>query len=134
MRLEIMEKILKKERDPLKVEGLTFHISRILKAISKKLSIKKVVCVGGGTKSQYWNQLKADTIGIAVSVPSNINTAPIGAAILAGVAAGFFEDVEDALKTIRNPHSIVEPKGEGESLENKYEEFLEILKRRFSKL
>ena len=115
------------------VEGLTFHISRILKMITKKVPVKKVVCVGGGTRSEYWNQLKADMMGIAVSVPSNTNTAPLGAAILAGVASGFFKDIEDALKTIKNPHRVIYPRDNDKSLEEKYEKFLEFLSKKFSK-
>jgi len=46
--------------------------------------------VGGGAKSPLWTQLKADITGRTMEVPSFLDAAPLGAALLAGVAVGIF--------------------------------------------
>lgn len=55
---------------------------------------------GGSAKSPLWTQIKADVTGCTVEVPEAYSTAAFGAAILAGVAVGFYKDFADAVSCI----------------------------------
>ena len=62
---------------------------------------KRLISMGGGAKSDIWNQIKADICNAAITVPEVSETASLGAAILAGVACGVFPDVETPVERIR---------------------------------
>ncbi len=63
------------------------------------ITINELRAIGGGAKSALWLQLKADVTGIPVAAPEVTEAAGMGAAILAGVAAGIFTDAASAIDT-----------------------------------
>jgi xylulokinase len=63
----------------------------------------RLACVGGGSKSAVWNQIKADVLNKPLLIPKAAVGAPLGDAMLAAVAAGLFSSVEQAL------HQFVQP-------------------------
>lgn len=112
------------------VEGLTYHIAKIISKISKKEKLNRIISVGGGTRSYFWNQLKANAVSNIIYIPYVNDTAPLGAAILAGTAVGFFKNVEEALEILnkRGFYNAIVPSGEN-YLREKYENFLSILRK-----
>jgi xylulokinase len=52
--------------------------------------------IGGGAKSEWWLQIKADITGIPVAAPEITEAAGFGAALLAGVGAGIYENAASA--------------------------------------
>ena len=61
------------------------------------ISINELRAIGGGAKSALWLQLKADITGLPVAAPEVTEAAGMGAAALAGHAAGNFEDPGEAV-------------------------------------
>lgn len=59
-------------------------------------NLRPVRSVGGGSKSAAWTQIKADVLGVPVTVPKLGHGAAAGAAILAGLATGLWPDLETA--------------------------------------
>ncbi|MGH2885843.1 MAG: FGGY-family carbohydrate kinase [Solirubrobacteraceae bacterium] len=57
---------------------------------------EEIGVVGGGARSPLWLQIKADVTGRPVRVVSG-ETTSAGAAMLAGVASGFFADLPEAV-------------------------------------
>ncbi|HVL97691.1 MAG TPA: FGGY-family carbohydrate kinase [Egibacteraceae bacterium] len=53
---------------------------------------RRVVAVGGGTRSDLWPQIVSDVIGLDQDVPRHAVGAPYGDAMLAGLAAGVVGD------------------------------------------
>jgi xylulokinase len=51
---------------------------------------------GGGEKSELWNQMKADVLGIPIVQIQEGGGAPMGVALLAGVGAGILPGVREA--------------------------------------
>lgn len=51
---------------------------------------------GGGTASRVWRQILADVLGAEIATVSTAEGAAYGAAILAGVGAGWYQDVSAA--------------------------------------
>lgn len=57
---------------------------------------KEIISFGGGAKSHLWNQIKSDITGREIVTLKNPETASLGAAIIAGVGSGVFEDYQVA--------------------------------------
>ena len=79
------------------LEGLCFELRLNIELLRNAgISIDQIYAVGGGAKSPLWLQLKADICKLSLRVPQSTESACRGAAMLAGVGAGVFEDIRDA--------------------------------------
>lgn len=58
--------------------------------------INRIISTGGGAKSSFWNQLKADVTGQKLTVPVNKEAACLGAAIMGCVSEVIFPDYDAA--------------------------------------
>jgi xylulokinase len=67
--------------------------SNILKKASPQYLPSEVRTIGGGSKSNLWNQIKADALGIPVTRLIREDGAPLGAALIAGCGVGLFSDL-----------------------------------------
>jgi xylulokinase len=79
--------------------------------------------VGGGARSPLWLQLQADVYGRPIRRTLIDEGPAYGAALLAGVAAGAFADVEEAGTRVRLREEVVEPDPERA---RRYDELHEI--------
>lgn len=61
------------------------------------VEIKEVKISGGGAKSEFWCQLFADMTGLPMLVPAGTEFGARGAALVAGVVAGIYADIEGAV-------------------------------------
>ncbi len=64
---------------------------------------------GGGGKSRIWNQIKADVLQIPVIPVDRQEGAPLGSALVAGMAAGVFSDIKTAADKWIKKGSSTEP-------------------------
>jgi xylulokinase len=62
--------------------------------------VREMRSVGGCSRSDLWNQIKADVLGMPVLLPRTSVGSPFGAAIIAGMGAGAFPDVQNSLSEI----------------------------------
>lgn len=84
-----------------------------------------LVSVGGGSRSSEWCQIKADVTGVPLGVPNMQDGTVFGAAFLAGIGVGAFDDFKDALKQIVQVEKWYEPRSELKSLyDDLYEAYL----------
>ena len=107
------------------LEGVAFAIRDCFE-VAKSLGIKveSTRMCGGGAKSELWCKIMANVLGIPVELLESEEGPAMGAAMLAMVAAGEYncvEDVSNALvkvrKTIRPDEKIIE------RYEDKYNKF-----------
>jgi glycerol kinase len=79
------------------LEGITFQLTDLLKAMAADagISISELRVDGGASVSDIMMQIQADVAGILVNRPKNIETTALGAAYLAGLAAGFWAGPEE---------------------------------------
>ena len=93
------------------MEGIVFILKRNIDAIEKiGISVNEIRSLGGGAKSQFWNQLKADITGKTVLITSGEEEACLGAAITAGVGVGMFPDIQTASKDMIKVKDRFEPR------------------------
>ena len=82
----------------------------VLQSVNPEMNIREVRVTGGGEKSNLWNQIKADALGIPVVQIDRHEGAPMGVAILAGYGVGLFKKLETpAARWIRRGN-VVRPR------------------------
>ena len=69
----------------------------------------RIIASGGATRNAFWLQNKADISGLDVEVSTIQDTSPLGAAILAGVATGFWTDLDGAIERIKGETRVFHP-------------------------
>jgi len=85
------------------LEGVAFQYLEtfgILDDLGVKIEVASMV--GGETKSEVWNQIKADIVGIEIRIPEVDDAAALGAALLAGTGVGEYSSLQKAAEeTVR---------------------------------
>src|SRR5512137_2392529 len=80
------------------LEGVSFGLRDSLELIkSLGVPITQVRASGGGARSPLWRQIQADVFGAELVLVNVTEGAAYGAALLAGVGAGAFRSVEEAV-------------------------------------
>lgn len=79
------------------LEGVGYMIRENLEFLGQ-LGVRptEVRCSGGGAGSSLWNQIKADVCGLPFHPARQRETASLGAALLGGLGAGWYSDLEAA--------------------------------------
>jgi xylulokinase len=96
-------------------EGCTFALRDIVDRLAELgLAGDEIRVVGGGARSPFWLQMKADVTGRPVRTLVAEEATALGAAYLAGATAGTFRDLDDAVArlTVLDPVSF-EPTTDG---------------------
>ncbi len=80
------------------LEGCAFALNDVLGRLDALgLGGEQIRVVGGGARSELWLQIKADVTGRAIQLVLAAEPTALGAAVLAGLAAGTFADAADAV-------------------------------------
>lgn len=107
------------------LEGLAFGCRDVVDRLATMgLAGDRVVLVGGGANSALWAQLRADITGLRHEVIANPDTSPLGAAMIASVAAGHFADLVAAATRVIPPHTDYEP---GDRQDAAYERYCRLV-------
>ena len=91
------------------LESVACMLKEILDYI--KADCNEIRTMGGGAQSPLWCQIKADMTGKRFVTLQNEETACMGTAILAGVATGVFQSVEQAVEAAVATNKVYEPSG-----------------------
>jgi xylulokinase len=80
------------------LEGTAFALRHNMEvAMRAGADVREVRSVGGCSRSDVWNQIKADVLGRPLLLPRTSVGSPFGAAVLAGMGVGVFPDVRKSL-------------------------------------
>ena len=91
------------------MEGIAFQIVWMLGHFRSKPSERGLILSGGASKSALWCQIVADIANLPVRIPEVADLACVGAAILAGVGCGLYENVEEGYRTLAVPERVISP-------------------------
>lgn len=93
------------------LEGISFQVADLVRAMEKDcgrpLALLRVD--GGASASDLLMQMQADILGLPVERPRNIESTALGAAMLAGLGAGVWPDM-DTLSAVREVDRRFVPK------------------------
>ena len=123
------------------MEGVTFGLREIYDLIREAkpdMQPKEVFSSGGGSKSKAWRQIQADIFNLPVkTLTGAAEGGAYGAAIVAGVGAGVFSDIEQAAKMLKQ-ETVTNPIAENVEVYKKlfktYQGLYSDLKDRFKSL
>jgi xylulokinase len=92
-------------------EGLSLALRRLMDAFAETTghTAGELRAVGGGSRNTWWLQLKADVLGLPVTVPGLSEFTARGAALLAGLGAGIYADDAEAAATSYQASSRYDP-------------------------
>jgi xylulokinase len=97
------------------LEGLAFAARDVVERLGALgLPAGRVLLLAGGSRSAVWAQLRADILGVPHDVAASTDTCPIGAAMMAAVAAGIHADLAAAAELAPPPARSFAPSGAAE--------------------
>lgn len=83
------------------LEGICCELNINIKILEKVIGpFNSMIITGGGSKSRSWVQLRSDITRKKFQTLKNAEATCLGAAVLAGMAAGFYKKAEDAVKNL----------------------------------
>jgi xylulokinase len=92
------------------LEGAAFALRHNVEtALGAGAEVREMRSVGGCSRNDLWNQIKADVLGLPLLLPRASVGSPFGAAILAGMGAGVFPDVRKSLSEMVHLERRFEP-------------------------
>jgi xylulokinase len=92
------------------MEAISFLIRRDLQGLNRLgAGAQEIRVLGGGARSRFWSQIKADVCKVRVVVPAQSEAAALGAAILAAVGSGVYKDIPSAVREMSKIKEIIEP-------------------------
>jgi xylulokinase len=92
------------------LEGAAFALRHNVEVATRAgAQIRELRSVGGCSRSELWNQIKADVLGKPLLLPHTSVGSPFGAAILAGMGAGVYPDVRESLREMVRLNRCFEP-------------------------
>ncbi len=92
------------------LEGLGYELAEGLARCERAgLGVAGLRAVGGGAASDRWLRLTADVIGLPVERCRVAETAPLGAALLAGVGAGLYPSLAAAVEAATGVSDVFAP-------------------------
>ena len=79
------------------LESMAYQTNDILKVMEEEsgVQIRTLKVDGGASNNKFLMQFQSDILGVDVLRPQCVETTALGAAYLAGIAVGYWEDVED---------------------------------------
>ncbi|MEW5866481.1 MAG: FGGY-family carbohydrate kinase, partial [Bacillota bacterium] len=110
-------------------EGLCFELKTAISAMETAIGqrVSSVIATGGGARNDLWLSIKASVLGLPVEVPQVTEASALGAALLAGIGAGFYRNAEDALaKTLRIGRRVFPEESLRETYEDAYTVYITV--------
>ena len=107
------------------------YVLSVMKRTYPELELNEVRVIGGGSRSDFWNQMKCDITGLPYVKLNRDNLALLGDILLAGHAVGIYKDLKKAAKRF-----IVKTKRyiPNEKNHNHYRKYVELYENIFNRV
>jgi xylulokinase len=92
------------------LEGTAFAMRDVLERVRQMgVGVEALLIAGGGAKSRLWKEIRADLTGLPAGTAKHLDSAPVGAALLASVASRLTGDLAEAAGALRAGGETIEP-------------------------
>ncbi len=106
------------------LEGVALSLQHnLLTAEETGVVVDSLNAMGGSANSLLWTQIKADVTGKKVQVPASDTATTLGAALLAGVGCGIYQDYKEAVESTIHITRVHEPNMENHE---RYQKVMEL--------
>jgi len=102
------------------------HVNTFSLLNEEGIKVDTIRAVGGGTRSEWWTQLKADMVQMPIEVSAQQESGAFGAALIAGYGIGVYKDLDEASQIYSGTSRIYKPNLERAKL---HHERLEVYRR-----
>jgi sugar (pentulose or hexulose) kinase len=87
------------------LEGLAFSLKEgLIRTVKRtKIPVKKIIVSGGGSQSKQAMQITADIFNMPAYKPHTYETSSLGAAINAAVGMKYYQEYNEAVKSMTRP-------------------------------
>ncbi|MBI4856096.1 MAG: hypothetical protein HY818_05070 [Acetobacterium woodii] len=114
------------------MEGITLESKDMYENMKKSgVILKQLAITGGATKSEAWRHIIADMFGVPIRKLEIPDATIVGAAVIAGVGAGWFKDVTEGVSSMVRYLETIEPIPENVK---RYNEIYDIYKNLYTAL
>jgi xylulokinase len=96
------------------------YVFRVMKKIFPDISFNEVRVIGGGARSDLWNQIKCDVMGLKYTKLERDDFALLGDILLAGHAMGIYQDLKEAAQRFVVATKSYEPQEDRYDFYQKY--------------
>lgn len=103
------------------------HYLKILKELLRDIRIEEVRGIGGGNKSDVWNQIKADILGVPYVLLNREEYAVTALAVIGGYGVKLIRDYNKTINEWVKPIKRIQPNPEVHEIYKKYSNFYEKL-------
>ena len=112
------------------MEGVALSLKHNLEVAKEAgADVEVLRAMGGSANSLLWTQIKSDITGKPIVVPSSDTATTLGAAILAGVGVGMYQDYDEAIRLTVKETRRHEPNPENRDVyEKTYKTYLNLYK------
>lgn len=110
------------------MEGLSFQLREAVKILTEATGFKAqgIRVVGGGSKNDLWNRIRADVTGLPISVPVREESTVLGAAMVAFLGIGRYSSLEEAREAMCPDERTFRPGVNKELYDGLFERYSEI--------
>ncbi len=91
------------------VEGICMGTRLIVETFGDAFEAKRIVVAGGATRSEFWLQVHADTLGLPLQITEESEACALGSGILAATGAGAFDTIDAACAKMVRVARTVQP-------------------------
>ncbi len=106
------------------LEGIGFNLKQCLNVYLKNnIKVERIRVIGGPAKSSLWMQILADITNVEIQTTVVQDAAPLGDAMLCGVADGTYSSYEDAIEKNIKVQDVYKPNPENRQV---YDDLFEL--------
>lgn len=92
------------------MEGVVYEMMLNMEYLKESgVKFKMLHATGGGARSEVWMQMKADMLNVPITALETLDAGTVGSAMLTGIAAGCFRDLEDAQNAMVKTRKVYTP-------------------------
>jgi FGGY-family pentulose kinase len=91
------------------VESICLGTRLIVDSFGDAFAARRIVVAGGATRSDFWLQVHADTLGVPLQLTEETEACALGSAILAATGAGRFARIEDGCAAMVRIARTIDP-------------------------
>ena len=112
------------------MEGVAYEMCLNIEQLKKTgICPERLRAAGGGTASEMWMQMKADILNLPISVLESQEVGATGCAMMAGIAAGVYQDLNEAANVfIREKKTYYPRKKKYVAYEKYYQKYRRLYK------
>ena len=103
------------------LESIAYQCKDVFEVMSKEANfeLKNLKVDGGATANKFLMQFQSDILHTEIKLPTCLETTALGVAYLAGLASGFYKDL-DEIKSIHSYQAIFTPQMDAKLVDEKY--------------